>query len=150
MVFQLCSLLKTEAKPPYVRPLPVERAFEANEGASKQKQKDSVPPKRSSMPETMTDKNVTGEKRLSTKSCKTSSTCQSSDASTDDVEKVRKSRYEIPDNQLSRKAVNILAGKKEVEMDEFYPGDEDKSECDDRKLVPNVDPSGDRNSPENI
>ncbi|XP_037030686.1 TBC1 domain family member 5 [Bradysia coprophila] len=150
---ELCSLLKTESKPPYVKPLPVERAFEANEAASKQKQneqKDSVPSKRSSMSDTMTDRNVTEDKRLSTKSSRTQSTCQSIDASIDDVERVRKSRYEIPDNQLSRKAVNILAGKKEVEMLEFYTGDEDKSECDDRKLVPNIDPSGDRYSPENI
>lgn len=65
---------------------------------------------------------------------------------------MRKSRYEIPDNQLSRKAVIILAGKKEMEMHEFYGTDEDNSECDDRKLVlvPNVDPSGDRDSPENV
>lgn len=87
------------------------------------------------------------EKNIAVGECR-----QSLDASSDDVERMRKSRYEIPDNQLSRKAVNILAGKKEVEMDEIYGTDEDNSECDDRKLVlvPNIDPSGDRMSPENV
>lgn len=142
--FQLCSLLKTESKPPYVRPLPVERAFEANEGASKKKQpKDSVPSKRPSIADTLAGRTVAGRSR-------TFSACQSYDGVMDDLERARKSRYEIPDNQLSRKARNILDGKKEVEMLEVNPSDEDKSECDDRKLVPDIDPSGDRYSPENV
>lgn len=129
--------------------MPVERAFEANEGATKQnKRTESIPTNQPfTVDNTMTEKNITDECLSSSKT-----TCQSLDASTDDGEKMRKSRYEIPDNQLSRKAVNILAGKKEVEMREFYGTDEDTSECDDRKsvLVPNIDPSGDRDSPENV
>lgn len=138
-----------------MRPLPVERAFEANEGATKQKQNETST--RPSAFDATIDKNVAEESRFSPKSSKnlttTTTTGQSFDESPpDDVDRMRKSRYEIPDNQLSRKAVNILAGKKEMEMHEFYGTDEDNSECDDRKLVlvPNVDPSGDRDSPENV
>lgn len=86
--------------------------------------------------------------RLSTNFSKTLGACSSSDSS-DDIDRMRKSRYEIPDNQLSRKAANILAGRKEVEMHEFYGRGDDNSESDDRKLVLVADPSGDRDSPEN-
>lgn len=135
----------------------MECAFEANEGATKQKKNQptsSIPSNRSSTSNIISEKNVAEENRFSTNSSKNFTTCHS-DASIDDVERMRKSRYEIPDNQLSRKAVNILAGKKEVEMHEFYGRDDDISECDDRKLVlvPNIDPSGDRgdrDSPENV
>lgn len=129
----------------------MERAFEANEGATKQKQNETL--HRPSVMDVTIEKNVAEENRFSPKSSKNLTTCQSFDGSpTDDAERMRKSRYERPDNQLSRKAVNILAGKKEMEMLEFYGTDEDSSECDDRKLVlvPNVDPSGDRDSPENV
>lgn len=127
--------------------MPVERAFEANEAATKQKQ-NQLPHHIPSTPDAMTDRHIADESRFSRKSSKS----LTSDAISDDVERMRKSRYEIPDNQLSRKAVNILAGKKEMEMLEFYGTDEDNSECDDRNLVlvPNVDPSGDRDSPENV
>lgn len=130
--------------------MPVERAFEANEAATKQKQNQLAHhiPSTPSTPDTMTDRHMAEENRFSIKSSKS----LTSDALSDDVERMRKSRYEIPDNQLTRKAVNILAGKKEMEMLEFYGTDEDNSECDDRNLVlvPNIDPSGDRDSPENV
>lgn len=130
--------------------MPVERAFEANELATKkqkQQQKDPTTSNQRSSNEFITEAEpceFLGKPR-------SSSTCQPLDGSKQDVERMRKSRYEIPDNQLSRKAVTILAGKKEVEMLELYGTDEDSSECDERKLVlvPNVDPSGDRDSPEN-
>lgn len=155
--FQLCSLLKTESKPPYIKPLPVERAFEANEGATNKKPNKPmksvaiIPQTQSSPSDIHSAKNDDG--RVPTTMPKPLSTCSLSDSSSDDIERMRKSRYEIPDdNQLSRKATNILAGRKEVEMHEFFVRDEDYSECDDRKLVlvPNVDPSGDRDSPENV
>lgn len=139
--------------------MPVERAFEANEGATKQKKtneevaraKQSKPIASVPLISTSVVPTVDAISVDQNRSFKNFTTCQSVDASSDDIEKMRKSRYEIPDNQLSRKAVNILAGKKEVEMYEFYGADDDHTECDDRKLVPKVDPSGDRtDSPENV
>lgn len=141
--------------------MPVERAFEANEGATSKKQNKPIkPPDSILLTQSSTLDNTTELKpttnnegsRLPTNVSRSLTTCSSSDSSSDDIERIRKSRYEIPDDQMSRKAANILAGRKEVEMHEFYGGDEDNSECDDRKLVlvPNIDPTTDRDSPENF
>lgn len=73
----------------------------------------------------------------------------------------RRSRYEIPDDHLmSRKATKILGDRKEVEMHEFRRQLSSSSSsleptCDiirrshsrDFLSVPNVDPSGERDSP---
>lgn len=75
----------------------------------------------------------------------------------------RRSRYEIPDDHLmSRKATKILGDRKEVEMHEFrrkrstssssleLTGDVSRrSHSRDFLSVPDVDPSGDRDSPTN-
>lgn len=68
---------------------------------------------------------------------------------------IRKPRYEIPDDYITRTAAKILANRKELEMHEFIAAKLNKVsnniniQSDREDAMPIVDPSGERQSPPN-
>lgn len=67
---------------------------------------------------------------------------------------IRRSRYEMPENQITGIAAKIIGDRKELEMHEFMSGkmygqffDDDYYYDQHYVVVPNIDPSGDRDSP---
>lgn len=70
---------------------------------------------------------------------------------------IRRSRYEMPENQITGIAAKIIGDRKELEMHEFMSGkmygqffDDDYYYDQHYVVVPNIDPSGDRDSPNSL